>query len=282
MLRAAPAPLLIVAAAFSVQSGAALATTVFEEAGPLGAVWLRSAFAALVLLALAPGALHRLRGGPMRWVLALGFTLAAMNSLFYESIARVPLGVAVTVEFIGPLAVAVAGSRRARDFLWIVLAGAGIAILGSPTVDVDRVGLLLALAAGAFWAAYIVLGKRMVGTWRLSDGLALSMLVAAIVMTPLGIASAGENLLSPWLLAAGFGVAVFASVIPYVLELAALRRIAPSTFGILMSLEPAVAAVVGAILLTQALGIAELVAVAFVIVASIGANKNAQEPPRHD
>ena len=268
-----PAPFLIVAAAFSVQSGAALATTLFDEAGALGTVFVRTAFAA-VLLALLRGAGRRpWRAGPLRWPLALGVSLAGVNSLFYEAIARAPLGVAVTVEFLGPLAVAVAGSRRRVDFVWIVLAGSGVALLGSPTVDVDRVGLLLAVAAGAFWAAYIVIGKRLGATWPLQDGLTLAMIVAAVLVTPLGIASAGAKVADPRLLVLGAAVAVLASVVPYALELAALRRLKTSTFGILMSLGPAVAALAGAVFLSQTLGPLELVAVGLVVVASIGANR---------
>ena len=276
-----PAPLLIVGAAFSVQSGAALATTLFEELGALGTVFLRTSFAALVLLALARATGWRgLRAGPFRDVLGLGVALAGVNSLFYLSIDRVPLGVAVTVEFLGPLAVAVAGSRRRLDFVWIVLAGAGVALLGSPTVDVDRVGLLLALAAGVFWAAYIVIGKRLGRTWPLGQGLAVSMAIAAVLVAPFGIVEAGAGLASPRVIALAFVVGFLASVVPYVLELAALRRLATSTFGILMSLGPAVAALAGAVFLSQRLGALELLAVGLVVVASAGANRGAPRAPR--
>jgi inner membrane transporter RhtA len=274
-----PAPALLLGAAFSVQSGAALATTLFREAGPLGTVFVRTAFAALVLGLLArSGGRRAWRAGPLRWVVGLGIALAAVNSLFYESIDRVPLGVAVTVEFLGPLAVAVLGSRRRLDFAWIVLAGAGVALLGSPTVDVDRVGLFIALAAGAFWAAYIVIGNRLAATWPLAPGLALSMGIAAVLTAPLGVASAGTALASPRILALGLVVAVLASVVPYALELAALRRLRTSTFGILMSLGPAVAALAGAVFLSQRLGPVELLAVALVVIASIGANRDARSP----
>jgi inner membrane transporter RhtA len=271
-----PAPLLIIAAAFSVQSGAALATTLFDEAGTAGTVFVRTGFAALILLALFPAALRRRRWGPLRYAVGLGVALACVNSLFYAAIDRAPLGIAVTVEFLGPLTVAVAGSRRRIDFLWIVLAGGGVALLGSPTVDVDRVGLLLALAAGVFWALYIVIGKRLGATWPLGEGLALSMAIAAILVSPPGLVSGGADLLTPRLLAFGLAVAVLASVVPYVLELAALRRLKTSTFGILMSLGPAVAALAGALFLSQRLGGLELVAIACVIVASIGANREAR------
>lgn len=274
----APAPLLVVTAAFSVQSGAALATTLFEEVGPLGAVWFRQVFGALVLLALNPRVLGRVRSRPLGPAVALGCTLAVMNSLFYASIDRIPLGVAVTAEFLGPLAVAVVGSRRPRDFVWIVLAGAGVALLGSPTVDVDRLGLALALAAGACWAAYILIGKRLASSWPLIDGLTLAMILAAVLMMPVGVATAGDVLVQPRLLAVGLAVGVLASVVPYVLELQALRRVTTGTFGILMSLEPAVAALAGALFLSQALSLLESLAVVLVVVASIGANLRLREP----
>ena len=274
-----PAPVLLVAAAFSVQSGAALATTLFEQAGTFGTVWVRTAFAAAILALLArPRRGTSWIAGPLRYAVGLGVALACVNSLFYLAIDRVPLGVAVTVEFLGPLAVAVAGSRRRLDFLWILLAGGGVALLGSPTVDVDRIGLLIALAAGVFWAAYIVIGKRLGATWPLQRGLAVSMALAAVLTAPLGIATGGTALVDARLLLLGFVVAVLASVVPYVLELAALRRLRTSTFGILMSLGPAVAAICGAIFLRQRLGPLELLAVAFVVAASVGANRRTNSP----
>jgi len=273
-----PAPALLIAAAFSVQSGAALATTLFDEIGPIGTVFLRTAFAAVVLAVLLRAGARRARSGPWRWPVLLGVSLAGVNCLFYESIERIPLGVAVTVEFLGPLAVAIAGSRRRLDFVWIVLAGAGVALLGSPTVDVDGVGLVLALAAGVFWAAYIVIGKRLGQTWPLQRGLTVAMGVSAVLVAPFGIAAGGADLLEPHLLALGLAVAILASVVPYGLELAALRRLRTSTFGILMSLGPAVAALAGALFLSQHLGPLELLAVALVVAASIGANRGARGP----
>jgi inner membrane transporter RhtA len=279
LLDRTPAPLLVIGAALSVQCGAALATTLFEDAGALGAVWLRQAFGAAILVALSRGALRRLRGRPLAPVLALGAILAVMNSLFYESIDRVPLGVAVTAEFLGPLLVAAIGSRRVEDFLWVLLAGGGVALLGSPSVNVDHYGLLLALGAGGCWALYIVVGKRLTSTWPLLDGLTVAMLVAAVLIAPLGVASAGDQLLDPSLLAIGVVVALLASVIPYLLELSALRRIKVSAFGILMSLEPAAAAMAGVVILSQRLTLLESIAVVLVIVASIGANRRAAAVP---
>jgi inner membrane transporter RhtA len=273
-----PATALVVAAAFSFQGGAALATTLFEEAGPLGAVWMRQLFGALVLLALNAGVLRRLRARPLGPVVALALSLAVMNSFFYAAIDRIPLGLAVTIEFLGPLGVAVAGSRRARDFIWIVLAAIGVALLGSPTVDLDPVGIAFALAAAVCWASYILIGKRLGERWPVFDGLTLAMAMTALFMTPLGIASAGDALLDWHILAVGLAVGLIGSAVPYALELAALRRLTTGTFGILMSLEPAVAALLGAVFLSQALSTYEALAVAFVVAASIGANARARTP----
>jgi inner membrane transporter RhtA len=277
-LQRVPATALVVAAAFSFQGGAALATTLFDDVGPLGAVWLRQLFGALVLLALNAGVLRRLRSRPLAPVLALGLSLAVMNSFFYASIDRIPLGLAVTIEFLGPLGVAVAGSRRLRDFVWIALAAAGVALLGSPTLDLDPVGIAFALAAAACWASYILIAKRLGERWPLLDGLTLAIAVTALLLTPLGVASGGSELLDASTLGVGLAIGVLASVVPYGLELAALRRLATHTFGILMSLEPAVAAVVGAVFLSQALSPLEALAVAFVVAASIGANVRARTP----
>jgi inner membrane transporter RhtA len=274
----APAPLLVVAAAFSVQGGAAVATSLFDRAGPIPVAWTRSAFGALVLLALGPRALGRVRSGPLRWVLALGLTLATMNALFYESIARIPLAVAVTAEFVGPLAVAVLGSRRFVQFVWVVFAGTGVVLLGSPTADVDHVGLAFALGAGFCWAWYIVFAKRVTAGWPLATGLTLTLVVAAVALAPLALALGHDRLASGHVLGVGLAVATLSTVVPYVLELAALRRLRTSTFGILMSLEPAVAALLGALVLAQRLSLAEAIAVVLVVVASIGANREMRQP----
>ena len=278
----APAPLLVVVAACSFQGGAALATTIFDEVGPLGAVTLRVAFGAAILLALHPGLLRRRPRGELRWVLLLAVVLAGLNASFYEAIERVPLGVVVTVEFLGPLGIAIAGSRRARDFLWVVLAALGVALLGSPTVDVDLIGFGFALAAATCFAGYIVVGKRVTASWNLSEGLTVSMALAAVLLLPLGIPAGGSGLLELHVLAAGVGVALLASVLPYMLELAALRRMRTSTFGIVVSLEPAIAALAGLVLLAQALDPFEWLAVVLVTIASIGANRDARGPMPHE
>ena len=271
-MRDAPAPLLVVGAAFSVQFGAALATSAFDEVGPLGFVWLRVGFAALILLALNARALRGAGPRPLRWVIAAGVAVAFMNACFYQAIDRIPLGLATTVEFLGPLAVAVLGSRRALDFLWVALAGAGVALLGSPGVDIDPVGLAFAFAAAASWAAYILLAKRMLADWPVGSGLTVTLLVAAILLAPLGLAGGGSGLLDARILAI---VAVLGSALPFTLELAALRQISAATFGILMSLEPAVAAFAGAVALSQTPSPVEALAIVLVIAASAGASLHA-------
>ena len=279
LLDRTPAALLVLAAAFSVQGGSAIATTLFEQAGTFGAVTLRLGFAAVVLLALYGRGLRAVRGLPLRWVFALGAILATMNSLFYASLDRIPLGVAVTVEFLGPLAVAVAGSRHARDLLWVVLAGAGIALFGSPTVDVDKGGLALAAAAGACWAGYIVVGKRLSHTWPLRLGLTASIGIAALLILPVGLALSAERLADPALLGKGLVVALLSSIVVNALELLAVRRLRASTFSILLSLEPAVAALLGAVALSQIPTALEGLAVVLVVAASAGASLSARVAP---
>lgn len=255
------------------QSGAAEATRLFSRVGPAGAVTLRLVFAAVVLMAVVRPRLRGRRRTDVAVVAGFGVVLGAMNLSFYEAISRIPLGVAVTIEFVGPLAVAVAGSRRRADLGWAVLAAVGVALLAAaPTGHLDRAGILLALAAGGCWAGYIILNRE---TGRRSeglDGLALAMVVAAVVVAPLGVASAGGALLRPTTAAAGLGVAVASSALPYALELVALRSVTPRAFGILLSLDPAVAALAGLLILGQHLGAREMVAIAAVVAANVGSN----------
>jgi inner membrane transporter RhtA len=269
----------VIASVVSVQMGAAVATTLFDELGPAGTVLLRTGFAALILLAIWRPALPRRASGPLRDAALLGVALACMNLSFYAALDRIPLGIAVTLEFTGPFAVAIAGSRRASDLLWVVFAAAGIALL-SPGVhgSLDGVGVAFALLAGGFWAAYIVLAARVGRGFSGGQGLALAMAVAAAALVPVGVAGGGADLVDPRLLAVGLAVAVLSSAIPYSLELEALRRLPKGTFGVLMSLEPAVAALVGLVVLGQELSAAEAVAIGLVVAASAGALGSAQAP----
>lgn len=269
---------LVLGGVLSVQLGAALATTLFEDLGPGGTVLLRVGFAAVVLVALWRPTTRGLSALQWRYVVLFGLALAGMNWAFYGALDRIPLGIAVTFEFVGPLGVAIALSRRAADVLWVVMAGAGIVLLAPiPGGSIDAVGVALALVAGAFWAAYILLSARVGRAFTGGSGLALAMVVGAIALVPVGVIEGGGELGEPGLLAVGLGVAVLSSAIPYSLELEALRRLARGTFGVLMSLEPAVAAAVGFVALGQGLAADELLAIGLVVAASAGALREA--PP---
>jgi inner membrane transporter RhtA len=270
---------LVLGAIVSVQTGAAAATTLFVHVGPAGAVLLRTLFAAVVLVALWRPSLRGHSRLEWRLVVALGLALAGMNLAFYAALDRIPLGIAVTFEFVGPLGVAIVGTRRGSDLLWAGLAGIGIALL-SPGVggSLDALGVGFALLAGAFWAAYIVLTARVGRAFERGDGLALAMAVSTLVLIPGGIVGGGGDLLDAGVLAVGVAVALLSSAIPYSLELEALRRLPESTFGVLMSLEPAVAALVGLAFLGQSLSARELAAIALVVVASAGALGTARAP----
>ena len=281
---------LVLAAICSVQLGAAFAKVLFEDLGPAGTVFLRTAFAALILLAVWRPWRSLTTSGFTRCdvllVVAFGVTQAAMNLSFYEALSRVPLGIAVTLEFTGPLAVAVAGSRRALDVLWVVLAAAGILLLAPigafGASDIDPLGAGLALLAGAFWAAYILLGARTGRVFPGGTGLALAMGLSTVLLVPFGVADAGAALLDPRLLAAGLGVALLSSAVPYSLELEALRRLPARVFGVLMSLEPAVGALLGFVVLGEMLGLRAIVAIALVVTASAGVSlvKRPAFPPK--
>ena len=270
---------LVLGAIVSVQVGAAVATTLFDELGPTGTVMLRLGFAAIVLVAIWRPSIAGLRGAQRRDVVLFGLTLAGMNTCFYLALDRIPLGIGVTLEFVGPLGVALAFSHHRVDLLWAGLAGAGILLLSPlPGGDLDALGCVLALLAGGFWAAYIVLAERIGRSFPGGQGLALAMVVAGALLLPIGVADAGAELLSPGLLAAGLAVAILSSAIPYSLELEALRRLPRGTFGVLMSLEPAVAATVGFVGLDQGLAANEVLAIALVVVASAGALRTAPPP----
>lgn len=274
--RGVPPSVLVMFSVASVQFGAAIAKTLFDSLGPGGTVFVRITFAALVLVLLVR---PRLRGhGRTGYLVAglFGLALAAMNLSFYMAIDRIPLGVAVTLEFVGPLGVAVAGSRRVLDLLWVVLAAAGILLLAPlglfGGMDLDPVGVAFALLAGCLWASYIFLSARTGSAFPGGTGLVIALCVGTVVLCPFGIADAGYALLDPKLLLAGFGVAMLSSAIPFSLELEALRKIPARVFGVLMSLEPAVAALAGLFLLGERLGMRAVAAVVFVTVAAAGAS----------
>jgi inner membrane transporter RhtA len=266
-----PSPVLVLGAIGSVQFGAAIATTLFDEVGPAGAVLLRLVTATVVLLAIWR---PRVRGRTRRELLLatlFGLILAAMNVSFYEAIHRIPLGIAVTIEFVGPLAVAVAGSRRPRDLLWVGLAVLGIlALTHGDSSQLDALGIAFALLAGCCWGLYILVNARVGRAFEGASGLALAMVVASLVVLPLGVAQAGSHLLAVHSLAVGAAVGILSSAVPYTFEVEALRRITAAVFGVLMSLEPGVAALAGFLVLGQNLSIRALVGIALVVMASVG------------
>ncbi|WP_374202649.1 DMT family transporter [Amycolatopsis sp. GM8] len=274
-LGAVPPPLQILFGILSVQVGASLAKQLFATAGAAGTVALRLFFAAVVLLLVWRPAL---RLGRRAWpvVLAYGVVLALMNLAFYQALARVPQGIVVTIEFLGPLTVALAGSRKLVDAVWALLAAGGVVLLAENRGDISTVGLLFALGAAVCWGGYILLSAALGNRTSEGNGLALAMGAAAIAAMPVGIVETGTALLSPWLLLVGLAVALLSSVIPYSLELEALRKIPPHVFGVLMSLEPAVAALAGLVLLHESLHPLQWVALCCVVAASIGATRTAK------
>nr|WP_307856574.1 EamA family transporter [Catenulispora pinistramenti] len=274
-LGAVPPTMLVLLGTLSAQLGSALATHLFGAVGSFGAVALRLFFASATLMLFWRPSLRMDRRA---WtaVIAYGVVLGGMNLCFYQSLARIPLGIAVTTEFLGPLAVALAGSRRWLDALWAVLAGGGVLLLTEGGGKLDLVGVLFALAAGTCWGLYILAGAALGRHTSEGDGLALGMAVAAVMTVPFGAADGGATLFRPWVLALGLGVALLSSVLPYSLDLEALRRIPPRVFGILMSLEPAVAALIGLVVLGESLGWSQWVAVLCVVAASVGATRGAR------
>ena len=274
-----PSPALVVTGIASVQIGAAFATTLFDRVGAGGTVLLRLATASVILLALWRPRARGLTGRQLALVLLFGLALAVMNFAFYQSIARIPLGIAVAIEFLGPLAVAVAGSRRAVDLVWVVCAGAGVFALSHGTAHgLDVLGVACALIAGAAWAAYIYGNARMGRAFADGSGLALAMCVATLLTLGPGLARGGAHLLSLHVLLVGTAVGLLSSAIPYTLEMETLRRITPRVFGVLMSLEPAVAALAGFVIIGQGLTLREVAGIALVVAASAGAARGAAGP----
>ncbi|MER5630176.1 EamA family transporter [Streptomyces nitrosporeus] len=271
--RAALGPVaLVVAGGLSVQFGAAIAVLLMPRAGALGVVTLRLAAAALVLLVVCRPKLRGHSRADWGTVVAFGVAMGGMNTLFYQAVDRIPLGPAVTLEVLGPLVLSVVASRRLANLVWAGLALGGVVLLSGGGFDrLDPVGAAYALGAGAMWAAYIVFSARTGRRFPQADGLALAMAVAALLSLPLGILESGSKLLVPSTLGLGAAVALLSSVLPYTLELMALRRLPAPTFAVLMSLEPAIAALAGFLVLDQALSTVDALAIALVIGASMGA-----------
>jgi inner membrane transporter RhtA len=267
----------------SLQVGAACAARLFPVIGSTAATFLRLAVAALVVLAATRPRVRGWSARQWRSVVLFGLSLAAMNGSFYEAIARIPLGTAVTIEFLGPLTLAAVLSRRLRDLVWVALAAGGVALLGAADglgggAGLDPVGVAFALVAGVFWAAYILASARVGASVPGQGGLALALAVGALALAPLGAAGAATTLTHPHLLLLAAATGLLASVIPYSLEFAALRRLPARVFGVLLSLEPAVAATAGWLLLGQRMGPREAVAVGVVVLASAGSTLTARRP----
>jgi inner membrane transporter RhtA len=274
-VRVSPIWLVLVGIA-SVQFGAGIAKTLFDEVEPATIVWLRLVTSAVVLALVARPVLRGRSGADWLVVLGFGATLGLMNWAIYQSFARIPLGIAVTIEFIGPLTLAVIGSRRMRDLAWVVLAGLGVALLGVERTDLNLAGVLFALLAGAAWAAYILLSAQTGRRWQGLDGLAMASVVATVLLTPVVVGGGGEGL-DARILVLGAAVGLLSSVIPYSCEMAALRRLAPAVFSILMSLEPAAAALAGIVVVGEFISGVQWLALVCVVVASIGATRS--RPP---
>lgn len=281
LLRAAsdaiPPPGLVLLAIMSVQLGAGLAKNLFAYLPPSAVVFLRIAAGALILGLVARPRLRGLTRRDLGVGVAFGATLGLMNLTFYEALARMPIGIAVAIEFLGPLGVAIAASRRRLDLLWVALAGTGVLLLapgGEGTVTWAGIGF--ALLAGVCWAGYILLSAATGSRFPGASGVAFAMLVALIIVAPVGVATGGANLLSPEILLLGLGVGLLSSVIPYTIELEALRRMPKNVFGILMSLEPAAAALVGLVILGEVLNVREWAAIACVVAASLGSTRTSR------
>ncbi len=259
----------------SVQLGAGVAKNLFDEISPTGMVWLRLASSSLLLLLIAR---PRLGGRDRRdWLTVLGFgvSLALMNWAIYQSFSRIPIGIAVTIEFIGPLAVAVLGSRRPRDLAWVGLAAIGVLLLGAERADLDPVGVAFAFVAGASWAGYILLSAHTGRRWEGLDGLAVASVVAVLLLSPALVPIDRDPLVDPRIILLGAAIGLLSSVIPYSCELIALRRLRPALFGVLMSLEPAAAALAGLLVVGEHLSAVQWAAIGFVVAASVGATRAA-------
>ena len=264
--------LLLLVAMASIQSGASLAKTLFQSVGAPGAVALRTALATVMLCVVLRPWRVKSSGGSRLALGIYGVSLGVMNFLYYQALRTLPLGITVAIEFTGPLTVAVISSRRPVDFLWIVLAAAGLALLlplARTQANVDLTGALFALGAGACWALYIVFGQK-AGADYGAQAVALGSIIASIIVVPVGIAAAGTRLLSPAALPYGLAIALLSTALPYTLEMIALTRLPARTFGILMSIEPVFAALVGWVMLRERLAAVQWLAIGMIILASIG------------
>ncbi|UQD57331.1 DMT family transporter [Flavobacterium sp. K5-23] len=258
-------------AIISVQSGAAIAKTLFPMLGAAATATLRIGLSAIILLAVYRPNLFKITAIQWKIVIPYGLSLGAMNLIFYLAIERIPIGLAVTLEFIGPLLVAVLGSKRLLDYLWVLLAASGIVLIAPWSNNgIDLIGVLFALLAGALWAAYIVLGGKVSKIMKGGEAVATGMLFATILILPFGILGNGLNSLTPTFFYLGIALALLSSAIPFTLEMKALGQLPSRTFSILMSLEPAAASICALLFLQEYLTVNEVIAVVFVVIASVG------------
>ncbi|MFD3686657.1 DMT family transporter [Nocardiopsis sp. NPDC058631] len=270
---AVPPVWLVMISIVSVQTGAGVAKNLFDSLPPAAVVWLRLLTSAVLLVLLVRPALRARSRTDWLVVVGYGVALAMMNFLIYQAFARIPLGIAVTIEYLGPLAIAILGSRRRIDLVWAGLAGLGVVALGLESGSMDPLGILFAVLAAVAWAGYILLSAATGQRFSGASGLAFASVVGVVIMAPAGIAEGGAALLDWRLLLFGLVVGVLSSIVPYTLELNALRRIPPRVFGVLMSLQPAAAALVGLVLLGELLSVWQWFAVGCVIVASAGSTR---------
>ena len=279
-----PPPSIVVAAILSIQLGAAVATQLFDSIGPAGAALLRLLMGLLVLLAVGRPRLFGRTRRELLLGLAFGVSLGVTNLLFYEALDRLDLGVAVTIEFLGPIGLAAILSRKPLHYLWVLLAGVGVLLLAAPwaATTISPLGAVFAAGAGLFWAVYIVLAQRAGAAFEGFDGLGLGMVFATLVVLVPGVVGGGSELLSPHILLIGLAAGVLSSTVPYVLETEALRRMSARIFSVMMSLEPAAAALIGLVVLGQVLSAREAVAVILVVIAGIGVTRDSDEaaPPQ--
>jgi inner membrane transporter RhtA len=273
MMSRLPPVWLVLIGILSVQFGAGIAKSLFDEVAPTVIVWLRLVTSAIVLTLVARPVLRHRSAHDWMVVAGLGVSLGVMNWAIYQSFARIPLGIAVTIEFVGPLTLAVLGSRRPRDFGWVLLAAVGVALLGFERGELTWAGVLFALLAGAAWAAYILMSAETGRRWPGLDGLAVASVLATLLLTPPAVRIGGDDLLDGRLLLLGAAVGLLSSVIPYSCEMVALRSLRPAVFSILMSLEPAAAALAGIVVLGEFLTPVQWLAMVCVVVASVGATR---------
>jgi inner membrane transporter RhtA len=269
----------VIAVAFFFQTGSALATRVISSVGIVDALWLRTAIAAILLVALRPRSLRLPIKGRRLPIVMLTLSLLAMNLSFYGAISRAPLGIVVAIEFLGPLSVALIGLHRKLDFLWIALALAGVVILAGPTSSVSALGIGLSLVAACSWGAFLVLAKRAVTSMPPLQVTTLMLAGSSVLLTPTLAAWGPRMVHHPSAIALGAVVAVLSSALPYFVELIALRLVRASTYGVLLSLEPAVAALMGFVVAGQSLALVETAAIVAVMIAAAGASWTSRPRP---